>query len=298
VNRTETIHQLENLLQNHEEDCNGCKSCDEIARLRGILDNNNDNNPKVQQILAKGTRMTKSDIAYLIGKDVLRKDIRRALRMDSNEFFEMMVGWGFSKKRKGDDGEMGKLKEFTVEEYNDLKANGLNDEQICEKKGIASLHYWKKKNGLIGTTLRSEKPKPEKTITAVGTPPKVNTPEPDKQQPEQSSKSRIEVMEKAIKQKDEEYQLLKENTVPFGDYATMKSKFDDSESGRQLYMYKWEQAEGKYQQTFSNLEKMDHELENTKEQLRKVRDYNVKATEKIQHLEALLMMYMGEGKAE
>jgi hypothetical protein len=194
---------------------------------------------------------------------------------------------------------MGNLKEFTVEEYNDLKAKGLNDEQICEEVGVSSLHYWKKKNGLIGTTLRSE----NKTITAVITPSETKNPQPEKQQPNNelqelvgTLKRKLEVREMAIKQKEEEYDLLKENTVPLGEYTTMKRNYEDAEGGRQLYMHKYRQEEERYQQTFSNLEKTDHEHENTKEQLRKVRDYNVKATEKIQHLEALLMMYMGEGE--
>ena len=143
MNRSETVERIEELLNDHEE-CGSCQTCIEVDNLRNKLLYN----PKIQTVLDKGKDMTKSDIAFLIGKDVNIKDIRKALRMYAIEFHEMMINWGFSKRRV--DNDMAKLKEFTTDEYNGLKAQGLNDSRIAERKGVtpATISTWKKDNGI------------------------------------------------------------------------------------------------------------------------------------------------------
>ncbi|TYR75563.1 hypothetical protein FZC79_10355 [Rossellomorea vietnamensis] len=301
MNRTDTIHRLERLVMHLDAKCEGCETCDEIRRLRDRLENNNANNPKVQRILAKGRDMTKSDIEYLISKDVERNYIRKTLKMHNNEFIEMMVGWGFSKKRG--DSEMAKLKEFTVEEYQNLKAQGLSDSKIAKRKGVTppSIAQWKKDNGQVKDGAFG-RPK-LKAVSGDSTPTETKNPPQEKQQPNNelqelvgTLKRKLEVREMALKQKEEELELLKENTVPLSKYTELKTNYQESETDRIMNFERYQEVNEKYHHEHSLVINFDRELQNTQEQLRKVRDYNARCTKENEHLKALLVMYMGEGK--
>jgi transposase len=151
MNRSDILSNLESLAYNHDEEkCDGCSTCSEINDLRNILFCNS----KVDSTLSKGPDMTKRELAYLLVKEVSKQKICESLQMGITALNEMIYnyGWELEKGRRGE--EMAKLKEFTELEYHDLKATGLNDEQIAEKKGVsaASIWNWKKKNGLTGVT--------------------------------------------------------------------------------------------------------------------------------------------------
>jgi transcriptional regulator with XRE-family HTH domain len=116
---------------NNFTECKGCYICAEVQVLQKRLER--EPAERYKHILHKGQDMTKSDIAFLLENEVSRKDIQKALKMDSVRFSEMMRNFGLTKKQQGDE-EMAKL---TQEEYKDLKAKGLTDKQIAERKGMS-----------------------------------------------------------------------------------------------------------------------------------------------------------------
>ncbi|MCK6203952.1 hypothetical protein KZX50_00625 [Bacillus infantis] len=125
---------INDLIDRHGDsfaDCPGCYICAEVQVLRKRMDR--EPAERFKHILHKGPDMTKSDIIFLLENEVNRKDIRKALEMSADSFKEMMFSWGLTKKQQGDE-EMAKL---TQEEYQDLKAKGLTDKQIAERKGMS-----------------------------------------------------------------------------------------------------------------------------------------------------------------
>jgi transposase len=261
MNRSETVDRLEELTNTHDEKCKGCVTCTEIKRLRARLLTN----PKVNEILSKGPDMTKSDVAYLIDKEIHQDLIKKAIRLHSNAFYDLMRNWGFS-KRKGEN-EMAKLKEFTELEYQDLKAGGLNDEQIAEKKGVSSatIWNWKKKNGLIGTTVY----KPDREVETQS---ETKGIQEDLKAENGRLKRELEVREKAIKDlKEEVASLSGENAKNINSVMEL---------------------EADYNQQRSFVINLDQELENTREQLRQAREESVKYGKENEHLWGLLKIKM------
>lgn len=142
------IMELTGLMDEHGDTlttCKGCELCDRISKFKSILVP--DPKQKYKHILDKGQDMTKSDIEYLLKKDVPKKHIIKALKMGSLTFFEMAERWGIYKiNRREVERVMGKFK-LTQEEYNDHKALGKTDEDIAKVAGVstATLNYHKKK---------------------------------------------------------------------------------------------------------------------------------------------------------
>lgn len=148
---SEAIMELTGLMDEHGSTittCKGCELCDRISKFRKILIP--DPSKKYKHILDKGQDMTKSDIEYLLKKDVPKKHIYKALKMGSRTFFEMAEGWGIYKiNRREVERVMGKFN-LTQAEYNDHKAQGKSDEEIAKVIGVstATLSYHKKKWGM------------------------------------------------------------------------------------------------------------------------------------------------------
>lgn len=144
MNAKQIRMRIIDLLDQHKEtlySCKGCEICSEIKRLRILLER--DPAEKFQHILAKGQDMTKSNIEFLIENDVQMKIIKKSLKMQNNEFFEMMRNFNLSKKRKPkEDMEMAKV---TQELYRVLSAQGLNDAQIARELGVKqpTISYYK-----------------------------------------------------------------------------------------------------------------------------------------------------------
>ncbi|MBW3114210.1 hypothetical protein KYJ26_20290 [Bacillus sp. MCCB 382] len=290
MNRSETVEKIEELLRDHEE-CGSCQTCKEVDSLRNKLLHN----PKVKAVLDKGSYMKKSDIAFLIGKDIERKEIKKALGMSTLTFQEMMVNWGFSKKRG--DSEMAKLKDFTTNEYNDLKAVGLNDEQVAEKKGVSTptLTKWKKDNGIssgkvFGRKKDDKEPKVFKpTITPKET---VQPPQNELQSVVETLKRQLDVREKAINQQFEKIEHLKATTVPREKYKNMKIDFEEAELERIKNFEEYKKMENAYQKEHAIVINLDAELENVREQLRQARVEAVRAGQENEHLKGLVKLWM------
>ena len=290
MNRSETIWKLEELTGSHEEEtCSGCGTCTEIANLRDKLFYNQ----KVADTLAKGPEMTKSDIEFLLGKDVQLKEIRKSIGMGGNGFTALMQSWGFSKRRG--DSEMSKLKDFTVDEYlamkNEMK---LNDEKIAEKKEVSppTLTVWKKANGLIGVAQR-------KAFVTKKKPNETNTPQETKQPPQNEHKSLVatlkrekEVMEKGIAQYKEEIENLKVTTVPRSKYNDLETDYKESEYERVKNYEEFKKMEEAYHKEHAALIHLDAEVENLREQLKEAREESVKYGKENEYLWGLLKIKM------
>ncbi|WP_217269811.1 hypothetical protein [Neobacillus endophyticus] len=112
------------------EKCNGCPLCKEIMQLRQKLER--DPADKYSHILAKGQDLTKSEISMLLHRGLTANEIRKHLKMSNLEFQEILSHWGLTKKERmrGED-DMAKI---TLEEYQDLKAQGKSDKEIAHIK--------------------------------------------------------------------------------------------------------------------------------------------------------------------
>jgi hypothetical protein len=117
------------LLDQHKgtyESCKGCSRCGEIKQLQQKL--NREPAVKFQHILDKGQDMTKSEIAFLLENDVTVGSIRKAVGISNTDFSKMLINYGFRYKRKG----TAKMAKVTLEQYQELKTNGLSDKEIAQ----------------------------------------------------------------------------------------------------------------------------------------------------------------------
>jgi transcriptional regulator with XRE-family HTH domain len=290
MNRSETIWKLEELTGSHdEESCTGCSTCTKIESLREKLLFNQ----KVIDTLSKGPEMTKSDIRFLIGKDVQLKEIRKAIGIGGNRFTELMVNWGFSKRRG--DSEMAKLKDFTVKEYMGYKEEmKLNDEQIAERKGVtpATLWGWKKKNDLIGVSQRKAFVKKKGPVESITPKEPGNSPHHELQGFVNTLKREKEVMEKAIKQSEEKYENLKLTTVPRCKYNNLEIDYKEADFERIKNFEEYKKMEEAYHKEHSIRINLDAELENIREQLRQSREEIVMLGQENEHLKGLVKLWM------
>jgi hypothetical protein len=285
----QTIIQINDLIDQHGKnfaECKGCSICKQIEQLR--LNIEGENNPKVKRILVKGLDMTKSDIAYLLQHNVTQREIRKHMTIDGAVFADMMIAWGFGKRKKkrGDD-ELTKLS-MTVEGYERLKTDGLNDAQVAKRKGVspATLWAWKKRNGLIASTSDS---KAKET----------NSPRKEKETPHESEKAvidslkrELEVREKAIKDLEEKVEALEVTRVPIVKYQELEAKLEESEANRYKNIDAYQQYEAKYQKEHSIVISLDAELENTREQLRKAEGLNEVYKQENEHLRGLIRIWI------
>lgn len=139
--------QINDLIDKHGDsftDCKGCSICKEIH----LLQKKSERDPaeKFAHILKKGQEMTRNEIEMLLENEVSKKVIKKALGMNSLDFYNLMKNYGFSKERGA--GEVAKLK-MTVEEFVQMKfVEGWTYTKIAELKGVAdaSIYYWKDKN--------------------------------------------------------------------------------------------------------------------------------------------------------
>lgn len=149
--------QINDLIDQHGatfRDCPGCSICSSIHRLRDRL--LEDPADRFAHVLQKGQDMTKSDIAFLIENEVQRKTIMKSLQMGANDFFKMLGNFGLLKNRPKGEGEMAKI---TLEEYQDLKAKGMSNKIIAERKDMHAtyLSQMKKQWGISAVKERAPK---------------------------------------------------------------------------------------------------------------------------------------------
>jgi hypothetical protein len=296
MNRSETIWKLEELTGSHDEEtCNGCSTCSEIAGLRDKLLFNQ----RVVDTLAKGKEMTKSDIKFLLSKDVQVIEIRKAVGIAGNRFTELMQNWGFSKRRG--DTEMGKLKKFTAEEYQDLKAQGLNDTNIAERKGVtpASISAWKKENDLSSGKVFGKKKDNVKVIapvknlnSGVATESPKETPKNEYQSLISTLKREKEVMEKGLAQYKEDLENLKISTVSRNKYNELENDYKESEYERVKNYEEYKKMEEAYQKEHATVIQLDAEVVNLREQLNRSEKNNSQYLEENEHLRGLVRIWV------
>jgi uncharacterized protein (DUF2267 family) len=276
----QTIIQINDLIDQHGDtftQCKGCSTCTKIQTLRNQMRNVS----KINKLLNKGQDMTKSDIAYLISRDVKKGDIKKAMKIGSMEFHDLMVNWGFRKK-KG----MGRLPklEMSVEEYKGYKEKGMSDKKVAEEKGVAAgtIDYWKKKHHISSYSDLIKK--------------ETNSHRKEKEQPQEdyrsvidSLKRELEVREKAVKDLEER---IEDEYVP-------KKNFEEQANQVSFYETKWlEEMKEKtkfgegYNKEYSARRLLDAELENIREQLRKAEGLNEVYKQENEHLRGLIRIWI------
>lgn len=126
--------------------CGGCAVFEELKIMRNVIESEEHTSDKCKKIIAKGRDMTKSDIGYLLNKGFTRKEIRKALKMQSAAFLEMLRSFGFIQSNI--EKEVEEVLELTKESYVEYKKNGMKDKEIMEKYGLhaVGLSNWKRKN--------------------------------------------------------------------------------------------------------------------------------------------------------
>lgn len=136
MNRKQIIQRIGHLEDQHKEKmidgeyCRGCEICEEITKLSVHIKHS----PNVAEILEKGEDMTKSEIKYLIDKQVDFEVIANALKTDVESFRELWKKWQGSeiKQRK-----VRTPVTITIDEYLKLSGSGLMDKEIAEKIGVS-----------------------------------------------------------------------------------------------------------------------------------------------------------------
>ncbi|MBU5214384.1 hypothetical protein [Heyndrickxia oleronia] len=147
MNRKQIIQRIGHLEDQHKEKmidgeyCRGCEICEEITKLSVHIKHS----PNVAEILEKGEDMTKSEIKYLIDKQVNFEVIANALKTDVESFRELWKKW---KGRKIKQRKERSTVKMTVDEYLKLSGSGLMDKEIAEKIGVSrqTITNWKIKH--------------------------------------------------------------------------------------------------------------------------------------------------------
>ncbi|GIN38399.1 response regulator transcription factor [Heyndrickxia oleronia] len=147
MNRKQIIQRIGHLEDQHKEKmidgeyCRGCEICEEITKLSVHIKHS----PNVAAILEKGEYMKKSEIQYLIDKEVSIEVIAKALKKDPEAFKEEWKMWqGVNIKQR----KVRTPVTITVEEYLKLSGLGLMDKEIAKKIGASpkTISNWKRKN--------------------------------------------------------------------------------------------------------------------------------------------------------
>lgn len=94
------INNCESCKKNIRSSIAACKTCPIGKEMKAIGISLMTRKGKINEVLAKGPDMTKSDIKYLLENDIRRVDIRRAIGMYQAEFQELLSNWGLLKKQE------------------------------------------------------------------------------------------------------------------------------------------------------------------------------------------------------
>lgn len=99
------LQQIGKLIDEHNDtnapyaNCPGCSICDNITKLRKLLERMQ--NQRIKRILKKGENMTKEELRYLLSKDVDRKVIARSLNISTQTLQKYLKRWQLSKRQMG-----------------------------------------------------------------------------------------------------------------------------------------------------------------------------------------------------
>jgi hypothetical protein len=267
--------RINDLIDQHGEsfaECTGCSLCDEIQELRKKLERYPAE--KFKHILDKGPDMTKSDIALLLENEVKMEDIRKALGITQHYFWELMKNLGF--KRRGN--EMAKL---TFEEYQDLKAQGLTDKEIAEKKDLHPAYVPQlKKKWFNGADKTADS---EKEVKVIETPQEDRTAEYERIMA--GLKAELQNKDKDIEQKNELIQSLRQKVQ---EYENLNAACEDVEN--ELASLR-EENDKLLKEKYHN----DYVIENQKHKLKELAEENEKLAEENKALKILARRYLAVG---
>lgn len=134
--------------------CGGCRVYEQIKECRKYVGAEGSfYSHKVNQVLAKGPDMTRSDIVYLLEKGVYRRDIQKATGLSVLRFNETLFNYGLLTGQmpaiKNTDPKKAKINSaLTPELYSEHKKTGMTDQEIKWKYGISNdgLAAWKRKH--------------------------------------------------------------------------------------------------------------------------------------------------------
>lgn len=145
------ITRINNLIDAHEGNylkCKGCKQCKKIERLRSGLDR--EPAEKYADILAKGPNMTLSEIKRLVESEVQKKEIRKALEVNPEDFAEILKNLGLIRAKKAKEPEEMKEMALTKEKLEKHLAAGLSTKEIADKEKVttATVYSLKSQYGL------------------------------------------------------------------------------------------------------------------------------------------------------
>lgn len=143
------LTEINILIDTHKGDyleCKGCSKCQKIQKLR--QQHEMSKNKEYQKILKKGQAMTREDITYLLSKDFTRKEIYKAMKMDSGNFNELLRQWGIN--LQPNEVELTSSKKFSEEDYRVVRTyieKGFSQTMIGRKLGIpqSTISYHLKK---------------------------------------------------------------------------------------------------------------------------------------------------------
>ncbi|MCT1904096.1 hypothetical protein [Oceanobacillus sojae] len=116
---------------------------------------------KVNKLLSKGRDLTASDIKWLLGKEVRRKRIAKAMRMSISTFERYLSEHGLITKKVSNPVDMDKVKEL-------VETTNLTPKEISDQTGAsysAAYYYYKQKEK--GREDVTEKIKPERTAAGL-----------------------------------------------------------------------------------------------------------------------------------
>jgi hypothetical protein len=105
-------------------------------------------------------------------------------------------------------------------------------------------------------------------------------------------KRELEVREKAIKQKEEEIELLKIEMISKKKYKNLQVEYEEVKNDARLLIQEKREYMEKYHKEHSLVIQLDCELENNRDQYRKVLSHNVNLTKENEHLRGLVGIYI------
>ncbi|PKR86120.1 hypothetical protein [Heyndrickxia camelliae] len=104
---------------------------------------------KTMKVLQKGDMMTKSDIEYLLKREVSRSDIAKALGMKTSEFNYMWLQMKGPKKSEEDKNKKRNFRslDITKEKYLNYRKQGYSEVEIARLEHISrkTLFNWRLK---------------------------------------------------------------------------------------------------------------------------------------------------------
>lgn len=276
------IARINNLIDAHEDysKCKGCKLCKEIERLRSGIDR--EPAEKYAHILAKGQDMTFSNIKLLVENEVLKRDIRKALKMSTTDFLEILKKIGLQRGWERKETEEMEDMALTKEKLEKHLAAGLSTKEIAEKEIVTTATVYSLKSQYGLSKKRGEEKPAEKLESVKQEVKKAAAENPAIEQELRALIARLEdevgehkinevFLNNSIKRLQEENEEYKQqNTNLHEEIENLKASAEDTELEAHEATWTIKRLEGEVKglREYFNIEKrknakLEQELENT-----------------------------------